>query len=146
MKYYLIFEASELGTKRTHPSYIVERKSTAEAFCKEFSNFYYEEREDGVYITTTSTLGDSMEKVEKADVCGDINPLSKGLHDDLKCPHCGAQYFMEGSSFATTMFCPTIIKDGKVISKDSNIYTTTYHCLNCGKDFKVVNGKVKAND
>ena len=46
MKYYLIYELTKAGTKKTYPTYIVERKSTAEAFCKEFTSFYFEERED----------------------------------------------------------------------------------------------------
>ena len=41
------------------------------------------------------------------------------------------------------MYCPTIVKDGKVVSKDNNISTTEYLCLECGKTFKVVNGEVK---
>lgn len=158
MKYYLIFKhTGSPHTKSIYPSYIVERESTAINFCKEYSEFYYEEREDGHYILATSglsTIGDSIELAKPADIntptfktlennIYDVNPLSKGLFDDIKCPHCGASYFQVGRSSSTAMYCPTIVKDGKVVSKDRNIYTTEYYCLECGKTFKVVNGEVK---
>lgn len=142
MKYYLIFEfTGSPTTKRNRPTYIVERESTAKSFCKEFSNFYYEEREDDVYCTTT--LGDSIFKIEHSDFCGEITPHSHDLFADIECPYCGAKHYKVGGSSSTAMYCPIIVEDGKVVSKDRNIYTTEYHCLDCGKTFKSVNGKVE---
>ena len=56
---------------------------------------------------------------------------------NIKCPHCGASYYMELYSMTTALGCPTVIKDGKVISKNPNTVTRTCKCLNCGKTFTV---------
>ena len=141
MKFYLIFEASQPGTKRTRPTFIVWDKAVAKAICKEFHCFYYEERE-------TESESDTLTYIEHSDYFGgNITPFSKGLFSDISCPHCGAKHFIVGGSSSTAMYCPTIVKDGKVISEDRNISTTEYRCLECGKTFKTVNGKVeKIND
>lgn len=69
---------------------------------------------------------------------GDFNPESQGLYSDVKCPYCGAKHFMEKYSISDSVYRPTIYKDGKVISpiKDEGI-TTTFECLDCGKEFKI---------
>ena len=142
MKYYLIFESTgNPRTKMINPTYIVERESTAKSFCKEFSKFYYEEREDGVYCTTT--LGDSITKIEHSDFLCGFDFVGKGLYNDIECPYCGAKHYKVGGSSTTAMYCPIIVEDGKIVSKDRNICTTEYHCLDCGKTFKTVNGKVE---
>jgi len=133
MKYYLIFKhTGNPRTKAIYPSYIVEHKNIAIDFCKEYHEFYYEERDDGSYITTTPAISS----------VADINPLSRGLENETKCPYCGARHFIIGGGMCTAMYCPTIMKDGKVISEDHNIYTQEYECLECHKRFKSVNGKV----
>lgn len=74
----------------------------------------------------------------------DVNPLSKGLHDDVRCPYCGESDYNLTGSTCTLMYCQTRIKNGKVVdSKDRNIHTTHCHCNHCGKTFKIVNDKVE---
>lgn len=53
------------------------------------------------------------------------------------CPHCGKSYYREDYSTSTCMYCPPIIKNGKVISEDKNISVKHCHCLNCDKDFTI---------
>ena len=85
----------------------------------------------------------SAEPLTEQPHCLDVNPLSRGLHDDVRCPYCGeSDYSLTGSS-CTLMYCETRIKDGKVVSKDSNIHTTNCRCNHCGKTFKIVNGKTE---
>jgi len=60
-----------------------------------------------------------------------------------RCPYCNESYYTEKYTMSTAMYCPTVIKDGKVISNDCNIHTTVCECKNCGKEFKIVNGKVE---
>ena len=62
---------------------------------------------------------------------------SKGLFDGYKCPYCGECYYQESYTTSTLLYCPTVIKNGKVVSKDLNTSTTHCHCLNCGKDFTI---------
>lgn len=135
MKYYLIFKKTEFGSKASLPSFAVERESTAKGFCEEFSDFYYEERDDGCYIAPTTQTLDYKKSGTDFNNLDIFKP--KGLYDDIKCPHCGASYFRIGASWSTAMYCPTVIKDGKVISKDHNTVTTEYECLNCGKTFTI---------
>lgn len=63
---------------------------------------------------------------------------------NIKCPHCGESYYREDYSTVTCMYCPTIIKDGKVISRDNNTHTRHCHCLNCGKEFSYIEGEEPA--
>jgi DNA-directed RNA polymerase subunit RPC12/RpoP len=74
----------------------------------------------------------------KDGIIGDVNPLSKGLFSDIKCPYCGARHFMEKYSISDCVYRPTIYKDGKVISPiKGEGMTTTFECLECGKEFVV---------
>ena len=68
----------------------------------------------------------------------DVNSYSTGLYSDIKCPYCGKSHFRVGGSITTAMYCPTIIKDGKVVSVDGNTSTTEFYCLECEKTFKQV--------
>ena len=61
----------------------------------------------------------------------------------LACPYCGKSHFTMGPTISTCLYSPTVVKEGKVISKDPNSHTTQCHCLECDKDFLIVNGKVK---
>lgn len=58
--------------------------------------------------------------------------------DIIKCPHCGESYYSEGYTIATCMAYSRVFKDGKEISVDPNYYTTSCHCIACGKDFNKV--------
>ena len=164
MKYYLIFKhTGEPDTKFNYPTYIVEHEYVAKAFCKEYNEFYYEERDDGNQYLITPSIGtityneddgltlltpEGFAAVERRleEEAHDVNPLSRGLNYDVKCPYCGARHFMIGGGMSTCMYCPTIMKDGKVISKHHNIYTEEYECLECHKRFKSVNGKIMKNE
>ena len=55
--------------------------------------------------------------------------------DNVKCPHCGENYYMENYSTSICVYYPPIYKDGVNINPDRN--TTTVHCtcMNCKKDF-----------
>lgn len=57
---------------------------------------------------------------------------SAGIYDNIKCPKCGAKYFEVGPSYCTTVYYPTIIKDGVNINPDRNKSVTTYTCCECG--------------
>ena len=50
----------------------------------------------------------------------------------ITCPKCGKSYFQYLYSSTTLMYCPTIIKDGKVISYDTNKSTDYLKCLEFG--------------
>jgi hypothetical protein len=68
-----------------------------------------------------------------------ITPEVKAEKETIHCcPHCGISHYSVGPTMATMIGYETIIKDGKVISQDPNIYTTDCHCLNCNQDFKIV--------
>ena len=72
------------------------------------------------------------------DTIGDVNPLVKGLYSDIKCPYCGSRHFMEKYSISDCVYRPTIYKDGKVLSPvKGEGMTTTFECLDCGKEFVV---------
>ena len=59
------------------------------------------------------------------------------MFDNVKCPKCGKSHFMLGPSFTTCVYCPTIIKDGKVVSDDVNQTTTQCTCQECGTIFYI---------
>ena len=59
-----------------------------------------------------------------------------------KCPHCKESYYQIKYSTSTALCCPTVIRNGKIISEDINTHTDFCVCLNCGKDFTITNGKV----
>ena len=72
------------------------------------------------------------------DTIGDVNPLSEGLFSDIKCPYCRSRHFMEKYSISDCVYRPTIYKDGKVVSPvKGEGMTTTFECLDCGKEFVV---------
>ena len=56
----------------------------------------------------------------------------KGLYDGIKCPKCGKSHFTIGPSTTTCMYCPPVVEDGKMVSKDHNISKTECTCLECG--------------
>ena len=127
MKYFEIRE--KLGENLSNLKFIVERESTAKDICKRYPNLMYEEYDDGQYIFSTAAystiLGD------------DSTDKSSAMYKDIKCPNCGASHFRVNSSWSTAMYCPVIVKDGQVISKDHNIITAEYECLECGKIFTI---------
>ena len=103
--------------------------------------------EDEIEITEEQfyIVKNFFNKQEPKEIIIDQQPLvdnccaeGKGLHDGIKCPYCGECYYREDYSTSTCMYCPPIIKDGKLISDDANTTTTHCHCLNCGEDFSIV--------
>ena len=134
MRYYLIFKRTgDPNTKANYPSYITEHKDVAEDFCEEYPEFYYDERDTGSFISTTG-----LSSAVYDDSC-----LGKGLYSDIVCPYCGAKHFRLDGCESTAMYCPTIIKDGKVISKDHNTVTEYFRCQECGKRFKKVGNEIE---
>ena len=132
MKYYLIFRKIEgCERKKLCPDYIIENEAVAEAFCKEYPVFYMEER--------TCRAGMSLEETPIMPSC--LPEESVGLYSDIKCPHCGAQHFIELGSQCTLVYFPPVYKDGKVVDTGHNQYTTKCRCLECGKNFLIVEGK-----
>lgn len=59
----------------------------------------------------------------------------RGLFSNYRCPNCGESYFSIDYTTSTLMYCPTIIKDGKVVSHDGNTTTEVCTCHNCHKKF-----------
>lgn len=53
----------------------------------------------------------------------------------VKCPICGASYYMERYSVSTAMYYPPVYKDGVNINPDRNITTTVCQCINCNNTF-----------
>ena len=53
----------------------------------------------------------------------------------VKCPTCGASYYMERYSVSTAMYYPPVYKDGVNINPDRNITTTVCQCINCNNTF-----------
>lgn len=64
----------------------------------------------------------------------------------ITCPKCGKSYFQYLYSTTTLMYCPTIIKDGKVISYDTNKSTDYLKCLECGEEFTSSSGLLRVED
>lgn len=61
----------------------------------------------------------------------------RGLFSNYRCPNCGESYFSIDYTTSTLMYCPTVIKDGKVVSHDCNTTTEVCTCHNCHKKFFV---------
>ena len=53
----------------------------------------------------------------------------------IRCPECGQSYYQENYKISSALYCPTVYKDGKIVSNDHNKSTTACTCLNCGKAF-----------
>lgn len=79
------------------------------------------------YITSLNEsltiLGDCVERID--------------LKSNIKCPYCGASYYIEGSSMTTLANYPPIWKDGVNVNPDRNKTTTHCKCLSCGKEFNI---------
>ena len=56
---------------------------------------------------------------------------------DVTCPKCNAAYFSVNYTTSTLMFCPTIVKDGQVVSSNPNYTTYNCQCIACGARFNV---------
>ena len=54
---------------------------------------------------------------------------------NVRCPHCGENYYQENYTTTTAVYYPPIYKDGVNINPDRNQSTTFCTCLNCGKEF-----------
>lgn len=55
----------------------------------------------------------------------------------IRCPYCDESYYEINYSTSTAMYCPTIYKNGEIISQDSNYHNDNCTCLACGKKFGV---------
>lgn len=66
---------------------------------------------------------------------GDVNPLSKGLYDDIRCPFCGAKHFTINYTTSTLVHSPVVVTDGQAEIIGGNKTTTHCTCLNCMKEF-----------
>ena len=87
--------------------------------------------------------GDLLKQEDLPEAHYDENSNSKGLYSDIACPYCGKRHFQLGSCMTTAMYCPTIIKDGKVVSNDHNTSIQHCYCLECGGEFEIRDGKVE---
>lgn len=56
---------------------------------------------------------------------------------DVTCPKCGQSYYSVNYTTSTLMFCPTIVKDGQVVSSNPNYTTYNCQCIACGARFNV---------
>lgn len=56
---------------------------------------------------------------------------------DVACPKCGQNYYSVNYTISTLMFCPTIVKDGQVVSSNPNHTTYNCQCIACGTRFNV---------
>lgn len=56
---------------------------------------------------------------------------------DVTCPKCGQSYYSINYTTSTLMFCPTIVKDGQVVSSSPNYTTYNCQCIACGARFNV---------
>lgn len=59
-----------------------------------------------------------------------------GIYHDIKCPKCGAKYFIVGPSVCTAVYYPPIIKDGVNINPNRNQTTTSYTCCECNHSWE----------
>lgn len=59
-------------------------------------------------------------------------------NNKIKCPKCSASRYIEQGTVGTLISWPLIYENGKLISKDPNIYTTSCECLACGQEFDIV--------
>lgn len=57
------------------------------------------------------------------------------MRTDLNCPCCGAKRYQYNYSMTTAMGWATIIEHGEVVSRNPNITTTYYTCLQCKHNF-----------
>lgn len=53
----------------------------------------------------------------------------------IKCPHCGANKYMERYTTRTAMYFPPIYENGVNINPDRNISTHICQCMNCNEVF-----------
>ena len=82
---------------------------------------------------------------EPSDYTTSVSNTLTVTHEDslIRCPYCDESYYQEGMNISTAVWYPPIWKDGVNINPDRNTHTTHCHCLNCGKEFLIVNGKVE---
>lgn len=62
---------------------------------------------------------------------GDELPLYK-----QSCPKCGARYYEVGLTMNSEVFGPTIVKNGRVKTFNTNHSETELHCLACGHTWR----------
>lgn len=55
------------------------------------------------------------------------------------CPNCGKSHYRVNYSDTTAMYYTPVYKDGKLVSKDTNITTDHCTCLECGTNFTLTN-------
>lgn len=132
------------------------RKIINESYCQECNKFgfceYCEPKQTLVDIETVLSVYEYLlisnrnnanyeKKVEKAtEAYKRLTDKEREANkeDIIKCPYCGESYYTIRSTVSTLIACESVYKDGKLISKDPNTYTTHCHCLNCNKDFNIV--------
>ena len=52
-----------------------------------------------------------------------------------KCPKCGGSYYQELYTTSTSMYCPTVYKDGLYVTTDMNRTNKYCYCLICNTEF-----------
>ena len=86
---------------------------------------YQDEHSDDYILDSLPKHPDNFHKYSLAD-------------EDIKCPHCGASYFEELSTYQTLVNVPRIFKDGKLVdTPNPNTTTTKFKCLECGREFEI---------
>ena len=90
---------------------------------------------------TISVVDNDLIEVYNEKIVSDNTTTTLGnvssLTDSIKCPHCGASYYMENGGISTCVYYPPIWKDGVNINPDRNTSTIYYKCLNCGEEFTI---------
>ena len=61
----------------------------------------------------------------------------------LRCPYCGKSNFRIELETSTCMYSPVVYKNGKEVMRDPNIHVRHCSCLECGRYFRIVNGKTE---
>ena len=65
------------------------------------------------------------------------------VEDFPRCPYCNESYYTTYSTWCTALGWRKIYKDGEMISKDPNTYTTECKCMSCKKYFNIVRNDMK---
>ena len=91
-----------------------------------------------IAVETACTTVDFLTPLTSYDACGNSCLESKITPGgNVKCPHCGDSYYMEGPNITTCVYYPPIWKDGVNVNPDRNKTTTHCTCMSCGKEFTI---------
>ena len=128
-----------------HPT-INEMMQYVDREVKSFDVFIYDDTENGNKVKRIrcciSLVDDEL--TIPTPLPDNINGLfykspQTNIYSDASCPYCGSKHYVLGYGVTTAMYCPPVVKDGKIICEDGNITTHHCTCCECGKEFAINN-------